>query len=86
MELTSLFYTPTPKILQIYQEQLIKLLEIILNNLKYLDENLPEEAKTRGGTGAVEEEARQMRTGGQKLETQIPIGTDRNWAAGRGQK
>ena len=36
MELTSLFWTPTPKILQIYQEQWIRLLESIINTIKYL--------------------------------------------------
>ena len=35
MELNSLFWTPTLKILQIYHEQWIQLLEIILNTLKY---------------------------------------------------
>ena len=67
MELTSLLLTPPPKILQIYYEQWIQLLEIILNNLKYLDDKLPEETKRRGGIGAGEEEAWCRSTGGQEL-------------------
>ena len=86
MELNSLFWTPTLKILQIYHEQWIQLLEIIINILKYLDYKLPEETKRRGGTGEGEEEARQRRTWGQELDTQLPIGTGRNQAAGWGQK
>ena len=82
MELTSLLLTPPPKILQIYYEQWIQLIESILNNLKYLDDKLPEETKRRGGKEAGEEEAQCRRIGGQELETQNPIGIGRDPAAG----